>query len=75
MQFAEAYRNLVRPSSALEPSHPLNGLLPEHILLHSVRPNVAQCVVGVDFSSRQAQHLVALVLTPRLYQTRLLRES
>jgi len=29
----------------------------------------------VDISSRRAEHLVALVLTPRLYQPRLLRES
>ena len=36
MRFAEAYRNLVRPSSALEPSHSPDGLMPEHVLLHSV---------------------------------------
>ncbi len=33
MHLAEAYRSLARPSSALEPSHPLAGIFADLILM------------------------------------------
>ena len=42
---------------------------------HRISPECSETKSSVDVSSRRAQHLVTLVLTPRLYQTRLLRES
>eukprot|EP00830_Metopus_es_P018224 TRINITY_DN6262_c0_g1_i1.p1 TRINITY_DN6262_c0_g1~~TRINITY_DN6262_c0_g1_i1.p1 ORF type:complete len:244 (+),score=-49.07 TRINITY_DN6262_c0_g1_i1:2381-3112(+) len=70
MHLAEAYRSLARPSSALEPSHPLAGissLCPTKLS----SPEFSGALQG--YQQLRAQHLVALVRTHQLYQTRLLR--
>ena len=75
MRFAEAYRNLVRPSSALEPSHSPDGVYARTRFTTFRSPECSETKSSADVSSRRAQHLVTLVRTPRLYQTRLLRVS
>lgn len=66
---------MVRPSSALEPSHSPDGIFARTRFTTFRSPECSETKSSLDVSSRRAEHLVTLVLTPRLYQTRLLRES